>query len=47
MRKELKKWGDSVVIVLSPEDLKVYNLDVGDFIEIGKIEKVNLNGGKK
>jgi len=40
MRKELKKWGDSVVIVISPEDLKVYGLEIGDFIDIPNIIKI-------
>lgn len=40
MRKQLKKWGDSVIIVISPEDLKNYNLKVGDIIDISDLVKI-------
>jgi antitoxin component of MazEF toxin-antitoxin module len=39
MRKEIKKWGDSAVIVLTQEDLKVYKLAVGKIVDI-KITEV-------
>ena len=38
MRKEIKKYGNSAVIVLTKEDLKLEKLKVGDVIEID-IEK--------
>lgn len=34
MKKVIKKWGDSAVIVLSPEDLKIYELDFGDVVNL-------------
>jgi len=34
MIKEIKKWGDSKVIVLTTEDLKYLEADVGDMINI-------------
>ena len=42
MKKILKKWGNSLVIVLTPEDAKVYDIQEGDFIEltITKIKKL-------
>lgn len=40
MRKEIKKWGDSAVIVLSPEDLRIYKLKVGNIVDISDIVKV-------
>lgn len=40
MRKEIKQWGDSAVIVFTKEDLKVYNLQPGDIIDISDIVKV-------
>ena len=43
MRKELKTWGNSMVIVFSKEDQKVYGLKLGDIIEftITKVKKEN------
>lgn len=40
MRKQIKKWGDSAIIVLSPEDLKTYDLKIGDIIDISDIVKI-------
>lgn len=34
MKKIIKKWGDSCVITLDPEDMKVYEMKVGDIIDI-------------
>lgn len=47
MRKEIKKWGDSVVIVLTKEDLKVYDLKAGDFVDISDLIKVKGASKKK
>jgi len=40
MRKEIKQYGNSAVIVLDSEDMKVYQLKYGDVldIEISKIK---------
>jgi antitoxin component of MazEF toxin-antitoxin module len=42
MRKEIKKYGNSRVLVLTQDDLKVYGLETGDIIEL-VITKVNHN----
>lgn len=34
MKKIIKKYGDSAVITLTPEDLKIYELKIGDIVEI-------------
>lgn len=44
MEKKIKKYGNSVVIVLTPDDLEKNKCEVGDFIkftitEVTKMEK--------
>lgn len=39
MRKKIKKWGDSFILLITPEELEAYSLKEGDFIEV-KIKKV-------
>jgi antitoxin component of MazEF toxin-antitoxin module len=34
MKKIIKKWGDSLVIRFSPDDVKIFNLKEGDIVEI-------------
>lgn len=34
MRKEIKQWGNCAVIVISPAELKVFELEVGDCIDL-------------
>jgi len=34
MEKIVKKWGDSAVLVLSPEDLEINKLKIGDVVDI-------------
>lgn len=34
MKKIIKKWGDSIVIRFSPEEVRIFNLKEGDVIEI-------------
>jgi len=47
MITQIKKWGDSKVIILSPEFLKFYDLDVNDWVDISDIIKVEIkNNGK-
>jgi antitoxin component of MazEF toxin-antitoxin module len=44
MMKRIKKWGNSLVIVFTSEDEKIYGLKEGDVIEIDDMlweEKVN------
>lgn len=45
MQKEVKKYGNSVVIGLTPEDLKFQKIKVGDIIEftITKITRTDKN----
>lgn len=40
MRKEIKQYGNSAVIVLDSEDMKVYQLKIGDILDI-EICKIN------
>jgi len=39
MKTQVKKWGDSKVIVLTPEFLKYMELKEGDWVDIGDIIK--------
>lgn len=34
MRKIVKRWGDSLIILLDAEDCKIYDLEVGDIVNI-------------
>lgn len=46
MKKIVKKYGSSVVIIFSAEDLKIYGIKVGDIIDIEDIVVVsNKNKG--
>lgn len=49
VRKEIKRWGNSCVIVLTREDLKLYNLEVGDVLDISNfvVIKKNKKGSRK
>ena len=40
MQKIVKKWGDSLLIHLDPEDRKIYGLEEGDIVEV-EIKKIN------
>lgn len=40
MKKIIKKYGNAKVIRLSPDELKIYELETGDIIEID-IKKIN------
>ena len=35
MKTQIKKWGDSNVLVLSPEFMKFHNAKIGDWIDLG------------
>ena len=39
--RTVKKYGDSVVILLSRDDRKVLDVEVGDIVIVKKIEKPN------
>ncbi len=43
MRKIIKKYGGSYVMILSPEDLQVHDLELGDVVDIGDLVKVKDN----
>jgi hypothetical protein len=43
MKKILKHWGNSLIIILSKEDKKIYNLKEGDIVDI---EMVKLKSNK-
>lgn len=42
MKKRIKKWGNSLVILFSKEETKIYNLNENDIldIEIVKVKEV-------
>lgn len=40
MLKRIKKWGSSAVITISPEELELYGLQIGDVIDISDLVKV-------
>ena len=48
MEKEIKKWGHSNIIVLSPEDLRIRKLETGDVVDV-QIKKIKAlkKGGKE
>ena len=33
MKKKIKEWGNSAVLVFTKEDLDLYDIDIGDIIE--------------
>lgn len=49
MKTQIKKWGDSKVIILPPEFLKYMNLNVRDWVDISDIVKLTKRekGGVK
>ena len=40
MKTQIKKWGDSKVIVLTPDFLKFYDVKVGDWLDLSDVIKV-------
>jgi len=46
MKKIIKKYGNGFVITLSPEDMKIYDLKKGDFVEI-ELVKIKKEANKK
>lgn len=50
MRKVVKRWGSSLVIVLNKEDIKSYEVEEGDIMDIIKfnfLKKRKENGSTK
>ena len=37
MKKRIKKWGDSLVIVFTKEDIDLYGIKEDDIIDIGEL----------
>jgi len=46
LKKQIKKYGNSLVIVFTKEDEKVYNIKKGDIIDVSDIVKLK-NGFKR
>jgi len=44
MKTQIKKWGDSKVLILSKEFMKFHDLNEGDWVDIADI--VKYKGGK-
>lgn len=44
MRKIVKKWGDSLVVVFDKEDKRINNIEEGDIVDI---KEENISKGKK
>ena len=47
MRKIIKKYGEAVVIRFSPEEMKTYNLEIGDILEMTITKVVKFDEGDK
>lgn len=47
MKKKLKKWGNSFVIVFTPDEAEIYGLVPGDIIEIGDMLLQTVPKNKK
>lgn len=47
MRKTIKKWGDSLVVVFNSEERKVYDIEQGDIvdIEMNLIKRTKVKNG--
>jgi antitoxin component of MazEF toxin-antitoxin module len=43
MKKRIKKWGDSLIIRFSPDDVDLYNIKEGDIIDLPE-EALNSKG---
>lgn len=46
MRKKIKKWGNSAGILFSRGDLELYDLEIGDIVDIEDIVKVRRRKNK-
>ena len=40
--RQIKQYGNTFVIKLSPDDLKDLNLEVGNYVDIDDITKINF-----
>lgn len=47
MKKKLKKWGNSLVVVFNKEDQDIYSLIEGDTIDLGDMIKQEVKNGKR
>jgi len=47
MKTQIKKWGDSKVLILSPEFLKFHNAEEGDWIDLSDIIVIGKDAPKQ
>ena len=47
MKKTIKKVGDSIGIIFNKEEAQIYNISVGDVIDLGDIVIKKRKNGKK
>jgi len=47
MRTQIKKWGDSSVLILPKEFLKFHDLNIGDWMDISDIVKIEKEGSRR
>ena len=51
MKKQVKRYGDTLVISFSREEQKIYNIKVGTIVDLGDMvvlnQEVKRNGNKK
>lgn len=47
MWKEIKKWGNSLVIRISPDEIRKFNFKKGDFVRLpDELEVINKKRGE-
>lgn len=44
MKKVIKRYGNSYVIKLSPDEIRIYDLEEGDFVDI-EMMRINKDKG--
>lgn len=44
MIKEIKKWGASNVLVITPEEMKYFDVSTGDYLNISDAIPIKKNG---
>ena len=47
MKKLVRKYGNSIVIKLSPEELKIYDIEEGDLIDFSDLIVIKKSKKKK
>ena len=46
MKKIVKKYGNTLVINFDPEDLKIYNIEEGDILDLSDMRIIKKNKKK-